>query len=59
MWLHPYLYESNVIKFVYCYVVYYMFFLIAMLTLLQEVKVGEQLEESGENVFVGGKNRWK
>ncbi|KAG9159277.1 hypothetical protein Leryth_026445 [Lithospermum erythrorhizon] len=24
-----------------------------------EVKVGEQLEESGENVFVGGKNRWK
>lgn len=26
---------------------------------LQEVKVGEELEESGENVFVGGKNRWK
>ncbi|XP_042487065.1 uncharacterized protein LOC122067300 [Macadamia integrifolia] len=24
-----------------------------------EVKVGEQLVESGENVFVGGKNRWK
>ncbi|OIT40487.1 hypothetical protein A4A49_26701 [Nicotiana attenuata] len=24
-----------------------------------EVKVGEQLKESGENVFVGGKNRWK
>ncbi|XP_060199813.1 uncharacterized protein LOC132628108 isoform X1 [Lycium barbarum] len=24
-----------------------------------EVKVGERLEESGENVFVGGKNRWK
>ncbi|CAH9125013.1 unnamed protein product [Cuscuta epithymum] len=24
-----------------------------------EVKVGRQLEESGENVFVGGKNRWK
>ncbi|KAJ4957765.1 hypothetical protein NE237_024876 [Protea cynaroides] len=24
-----------------------------------EVKVGEQLDESGENVFVGGKNRWK
>ncbi|CAL1359216.1 unnamed protein product [Linum trigynum] len=24
-----------------------------------EVKVGEQLEESGENVFIGGKNRWK
>ncbi|KAJ4708273.1 DUF3119 family protein [Melia azedarach] len=24
-----------------------------------EVKVGEELEESGENVFVGGKNRWK
>uniref|UniRef100_A0A0E0DR63 DUF3119 family protein n=1 Tax=Oryza meridionalis TaxID=40149 RepID=A0A0E0DR63_9ORYZ len=24
-----------------------------------EVKVGDQLEESGENVFVGGKNRWK
>ncbi|KAL6221242.1 hypothetical protein ACLB2K_008994 [Fragaria x ananassa] len=24
-----------------------------------EVKVGEELENSGENVFVGGKNRWK
>ncbi|KAI4978309.1 hypothetical protein ZWY2020_014863 [Hordeum vulgare] len=24
-----------------------------------EVKVGNQLQESGENVFVGGKNRWK
>ncbi|XP_021666613.1 uncharacterized protein LOC110654808 isoform X2 [Hevea brasiliensis] len=24
-----------------------------------EVKIGDQLEESGENVFVGGKNRWK
>ncbi|XP_006654375.1 uncharacterized protein LOC102721274 [Oryza brachyantha] len=24
-----------------------------------EVKVGDQLESSGENVFVGGKNRWK
>ncbi|XVE71445.1 hypothetical protein DITRI_Ditri10aG0150700 [Diplodiscus trichospermus] len=24
-----------------------------------EVKVGDQLEDSGENVFVGGKNRWK
>ncbi|KAI5072384.1 hypothetical protein GOP47_0012490 [Adiantum capillus-veneris] len=24
-----------------------------------EVKVGEELTESGENVFVGGKNRWK
>ncbi|KAM1061701.1 hypothetical protein FF1_026133 [Malus domestica] len=24
-----------------------------------EVKVGEELESSGENVFVGGKNRWK
>ncbi|KAL3532334.1 hypothetical protein ACH5RR_005855 [Cinchona calisaya] len=24
-----------------------------------EVKIGEQLEESGENFFVGGKNRWK
>uniref|UniRef100_A0ACD5Z664 Uncharacterized protein n=1 Tax=Avena sativa TaxID=4498 RepID=A0ACD5Z664_AVESA len=24
-----------------------------------EVKVGTQLQESGENVFVGGKNRWK
>ncbi|KAB1209082.1 hypothetical protein CJ030_MR6G025956 [Morella rubra] len=23
-----------------------------------EVKVGEQLQNSGENVFVGGKNRW-
>ncbi|KAJ9140976.1 hypothetical protein P3X46_031563 [Hevea brasiliensis] len=23
------------------------------------VKIGDQLEESGENVFVGGKNRWK
>ncbi|KAK1298302.1 hypothetical protein QJS10_CPB14g01047 [Acorus calamus] len=28
-------------------------------SLHQEVKVGDQLEESGENVFVGGKNRWK
>ncbi|KAL3631970.1 hypothetical protein CASFOL_024954 [Castilleja foliolosa] len=24
-----------------------------------EVKVGEQLQDSGENAFVGGKNRWK
>ncbi|XP_059637976.1 uncharacterized protein LOC132279923 [Cornus florida] len=24
-----------------------------------EVKVGDQLQEAGENVFVGGKNRWK
>ncbi|KAH0448129.1 hypothetical protein IEQ34_021929 [Dendrobium chrysotoxum] len=24
-----------------------------------EVRIGEQLQESGENVFVGGKNRWK
>ncbi|KAL1537740.1 hypothetical protein AAHA92_30225 [Salvia divinorum] len=24
-----------------------------------EVKVGDQLQESGENIFVGGKNRWK
>ncbi|XP_030938568.1 uncharacterized protein LOC126715385 [Quercus robur] len=24
-----------------------------------EVKVGEQLQDSGENVFVGGENRWK
>ncbi|KAF7147799.1 hypothetical protein RHSIM_Rhsim03G0248000 [Rhododendron simsii] len=24
-----------------------------------EVKIGDQLEESEENVFVGGKNRWK
>ncbi|XP_022965932.1 uncharacterized protein LOC111465663 [Cucurbita maxima] len=24
-----------------------------------EVKIGDQLEESGENAFVGGKNRWK
>ncbi|GAV68348.1 DUF3119 domain-containing protein [Cephalotus follicularis] len=24
-----------------------------------EVKVGQQLEDSGTNVFVGGKNRWK
>ncbi|XP_052488431.1 uncharacterized protein LOC105773140 [Gossypium raimondii] len=24
-----------------------------------EVKVGEQLQDSDENVFVGGKNRWK
>ncbi|KAK3001430.1 hypothetical protein RJ639_021830 [Escallonia herrerae] len=24
-----------------------------------EVKVGDKLEEAGENVFVGGKNRWK
>lgn len=24
-----------------------------------EVKVGKELDDSGENVFVGGKNRWK
>ncbi|XP_015933830.2 uncharacterized protein LOC107460026 [Arachis duranensis] len=24
-----------------------------------EVRIGDQLEESGENAFVGGKNRWK
>ncbi|XP_052180366.1 uncharacterized protein LOC127793716 [Diospyros lotus] len=24
-----------------------------------EVKIGDQLKESGENVFVGGQNRWK
>ncbi|XP_038889449.1 uncharacterized protein LOC120079360 [Benincasa hispida] len=24
-----------------------------------EVKIGDQLEDSGENAFVGGKNRWK
>lgn len=24
-----------------------------------EVKIGDQLQESGENAFVGGKNRWK
>lgn len=24
-----------------------------------EVKVGNEMQESGENVFVGGKNRWK
>ncbi|XP_024543928.1 uncharacterized protein LOC112351026 [Selaginella moellendorffii] len=24
-----------------------------------EVKIGSELQESGENVFVGGKNRWK
>ncbi|XP_027330050.1 uncharacterized protein LOC113846227 [Abrus precatorius] len=24
-----------------------------------EVRIGDQLQESGENVFVGGKNRWK
>ncbi|XP_024018689.1 uncharacterized protein LOC21389015 [Morus notabilis] len=24
-----------------------------------EVKVGDELQDSGENVFVGGKNRWK
>jgi hypothetical protein len=23
------------------------------------VKIGDQLDESGENAFVGGKNRWK
>ncbi|KAL7259789.1 hypothetical protein ACSBR1_005621 [Camellia fascicularis] len=33
--------------------------LLGLLLLVQEVKAGEQLEESGENVFVGGKNRWK
>lgn len=25
----------------------------------QEVRIGEKLEESGENVFVGGENKWK
>ncbi|KZV29594.1 nudix hydrolase 20, chloroplastic-like [Dorcoceras hygrometricum] len=33
--------------------------LLGLLLLIQEVKIGDQLEESGENVFVGGKNRWK
>ncbi|XP_048538762.1 uncharacterized protein LOC125517597 isoform X2 [Triticum urartu] len=33
--------------------------LLGLLLLFQEVKVGNQLQESGENVFVGGKNRWK
>ncbi|CAN6699715.1 unnamed protein product [Malus baccata var. baccata] len=33
--------------------------LLGLLLLFQEVKVGEELESSGENVFVGGKNRWK
>ncbi|KAM7512707.1 hypothetical protein LguiB_011582 [Lonicera macranthoides] len=33
--------------------------LLGLLLLFQEVKVGEELDESGENVFVGGKNRWK
>ncbi|XP_020099612.1 uncharacterized protein LOC109718034 isoform X1 [Ananas comosus] len=28
-------------------------------SLNSEVKIGDQLTESGENVFVGGKNRWK
>ncbi|KAG2657748.1 hypothetical protein PVAP13_1KG170800 [Panicum virgatum] len=29
------------------------------MAIVSEVKVGDQLQESGENVFVGGKNRWK
>lgn len=29
------------------------------LIVVQEVKVGNELNESGENVFVGGKNRWR
>jgi len=29
------------------------------MVIVQEVKVGEDLNESGENVFVGGKNRWR
>ncbi|KAL2929534.1 Ribose-phosphate pyrophosphokinase [Bienertia sinuspersici] len=33
--------------------------LLGLLLLVQEVKVGSKLNESGENVFVGGKNRWK
>ncbi|KAF4391967.1 hypothetical protein F8388_004296 [Cannabis sativa] len=33
--------------------------LLGALLLFQEVKVGNELQESGENVFVGGKNRWK
>lgn len=28
-------------------------------TWLQEVKIGDQLQESGPNAFVGGKSRWK
>ncbi|KAF9613508.1 hypothetical protein IFM89_008355, partial [Coptis chinensis] len=32
--------------------------LLGLLLLFQEVKVGNELQESGENVFVGGKNRW-
>ncbi|XP_007013442.2 PREDICTED: uncharacterized protein LOC18588757 isoform X2 [Theobroma cacao] len=35
------------------------FGLLGLLLLFQEVKVGDQLDDSGENVFVGGKNRWK
>jgi hypothetical protein len=26
---------------------------------VQEVKIGKDLEDSGENAFVGGENRWK
>ncbi|XP_051131003.1 uncharacterized protein LOC127251380 isoform X2 [Andrographis paniculata] len=33
--------------------------LLGLLLLVQEVKIGNELEESGENAFVGGKNRWK
>eukprot|EP00897_Mesotaenium_endlicherianum_P009497 jgi/Mesen1/8576/ME000497S07983 len=33
--------------------------LLGGLLLFQEVVIGEQAEKSGENVFVGGENRWK
>ena len=26
---------------------------------MQEVRIGEQLEQSEENVFVGGENKWR
>lgn len=29
------------------------------LIVMQEVKLGDELNESGDNVFVGGKNRWR
>uniref|UniRef100_A0A7N0U554 DUF3119 family protein n=1 Tax=Kalanchoe fedtschenkoi TaxID=63787 RepID=A0A7N0U554_KALFE len=33
--------------------------ILGLFLLIQEVKIGDKLEDSGENAFVGGKNRWK
>jgi hypothetical protein len=33
--------------------------MVMVIVMVQEVKIGNELEESEENVFVGGKNRWR